>query len=180
MQFIPADSRETNNNNFSKYELFIVTHSKFSLIKLIGNAMKYLSLFLILLLPNLAWSADAVYSTKGIAVNGYDVVAYHTDKKAEKGNAKHVYNWNDVDWHFSSKENLNLFKSSPARYAPQYGGFCAYAASKGSLAPTDPHAWTIYNDKLYLNYSKSVRSTWEKDIDQHIKRADKNWLRLKN
>lgn len=141
--------------------------------------MKRLSLFFIILFSYSISSADAVFNQKGVSVKGYDVVAYQLDGKAVKGNAGYSHNWNNVEWYFSSKSNRDRFKKSPEHYAPQYGGFCAFAVSKGSLAPTDPHAWTVYNGKLYLNYSKSVRKTWKQDIDKHIKRADKNWLRLK-
>jgi hypothetical protein len=72
-------------------------------------------------------------------------------------------------------ENLALFKSDPAQYAPQYGGYCAYAVSKGATASTEPEAWTIVNGKLYLNFSLSVQKRWRKDIPGHIKAADNNW-----
>ena len=74
----------------------------------------------------------------------------------------------------------SLFSESLATYAPRYGGFCAYAVSKGSFAPADPHAWVIHNDKLYLNYSKSARDLWKRDIDGNISRADKNWIQLES
>lgn len=141
--------------------------------------MRLLSAFLFFLMTQNVWAGETVFSDQGIAVNGHDVVAYHVSEAAIKGDARFSYTWHEVSWHFSNKENLNAFKNSPMRYAPQYGGFCAFAMSKGSLAPTDPNAWTIYQNKLYLNYSKAVRATWKKDIDGHIKRADKNWSRLK-
>ena len=80
----------------------------------------------------------------------------------------------------SSADNLELFRNDPERYAPQYGGYCAYAMSKGSYAPSDPQAWTVHEDKLYLNYSKAVRRTWKKDIPAYTRQADRNWLRLRN
>lgn len=141
--------------------------------------MKQLNLFFLVLFTHSVWAADAVYNKGGVAVNGFDIVAYHVEMKTVKGDANYSHNWNNVIWYFSSKSNRNAFKNSPERYAPQYGGFCAYAASKGSLAPTDPHAWTIHKGKLYLNYSISVRKTWKNNIDQHIERADKNWTQLK-
>ena len=141
--------------------------------------MKRLLLLTLILFSPFSWSADAVYNKGGVAINGYDVVAYHVEQQAIKGGKDYSHNWNGVDWFFSNQTNLDAFKRSPAKYAPQYGGYCAFAASKGSLAPSDPHAWTVYKGKLYLNYSKSVRTTWKKDIDQHIARADKNWPRLK-
>jgi len=135
--------------------------------------------FLVLFWLQSALANEAVYSPGGVAVQGYDVVAYHIKSKAQKGKSEYSYHWNNADWHFSSEENRNKFQVSPENYAPQYGGFCAYAASKGSLAPTDPHAWTVYNGKLYLNYSQSVKTTWLKNIELNIARANKHWLRLK-
>lgn len=139
-----------------------------------------LFLLVLLLFSHSLWAADNVYNQNGVAVNGYDVVAYHTEADAVKGDSKFSHHWNNVNWHFSSKTNLKKFKQSPNRYAPQYGGYCAYAASKGSLAPTDPQAWTVYKKKLYLNYSGVVRDTWKRNIDQYIEQADQNWQRLKH
>lgn len=138
------------------------------------------SFFLVLFGFQSALASEAVYSSGGVAVRGYDVVAYHIKSKVQKGKADYSYHWRNTDWYFSSEENRNKFQASPENYAPQYGGFCAYAASKGSLAPTDPNAWTVYNKKLYLNYSQSVTATWLKNIELNIARADKHWLRLKN
>ena len=141
--------------------------------------MKQLMFLMLVFLTPFVWAADAVLNKKGVAVNGYDVVAYHVEQNAVKGDKNFTHNWNGVDWHFFSKKNLNAFKQAPNKYAPQYGGYCAYAVSKGSLAPTNPHAWTIHNGKLYLNYSESVRMIWLRNIDKYIARADKNWPGLK-
>ena len=86
-----------------------------------------------------------------------------------------VYNWNEANWYFSSQKNLDQFKANPEKYAPQYGGYCAFGLSNGYKAPTDEDAWTIENDKLYLNYSLQVRQEWNKDRQQRIKQADQNW-----
>lgn len=109
------------------------------------------------------------------AVRGYDVVAYHTIGEPLAGDAAYSTIYNDAEWHFSSEENLQLFRQDPSRYAPQYGGYCAYAMSKGWVVSTDPHAWQIEDGKLYLNYSLGVRNTWRKDIPGYIEKADGNW-----
>ena len=114
-------------------------------------------------------------SIKGVAINGYDPVAYFTEKKPVAGKADITHDWKGVTWRFASAQNRDTFKANPEKYAPQYGGYCAYAVAKGSTAKSDPQAWTIVGDKLYLNYSKSVQSRWEKDIPGYIKAADKNW-----
>lgn len=114
-------------------------------------------------------------SVKGVAINGYDPVAYFTEKKPVAGKADITYDWKGVTWRFASAQNRDAFKAEPEQYAPQYGGYCAYAVSKGYTAKTDPQAWRVVGGKLYLNYNKSVQSTWAKDIPGYIKSADKNW-----
>ncbi len=134
---------------------------------------------IILLFNTQAWSVDPVFNQSGIAIRGYDPVAYFTDDKPVKGDPNNVHQWMGTSWQFANKANLDSFVDNPEKYAPQYGGYCAYAASSGYIASTDPNAWTIHNDKLYLNYSKSVRKTWLKNKNGHIKSADKNWPGLK-
>ena len=134
---------------------------------------KYLFLTLILLAQS-AWASDQIFQQNGVAVNGYDVVAYF-ENIAVKGEARYSQQWNGVAWHFANEGNRAVFAADPERYAPQYGGFCAYAMSKGSLAATDPRAWTIHNGKLYLNFSIQVRQLWKQDIDRNILLADQNW-----
>jgi len=118
---------------------------------------------------------SAVFIHSGKAIRGYDPVAYFTEGKPVKGDANLVFNWHKADWYFSSQENLDLFKASPEKYAPQYGGYCAFGLSNGYKAPTDADAWTIQDDKLYLNYNLQVRQEWNKDRQQRIKQADQNW-----
>ena len=124
-----------------------------------------------------------IFKTDDGAIRGYDPVAYFKSGKAEKGNDEFTFKWNDASWHFVSKENLDAFKASPEKYAPQYGGYCAYGASDGDghKAPTQPEeAWTILNGKLYLNYNKDVKVLWDKDRPGFIKKADKNWPAIKD
>jgi YHS domain-containing protein len=120
-----------------------------------------------------------VFSTKAGAINGYDAVSYFTDGKPVKGDAKFTLKWEEATWLFSSKKNLELFKASPSAYAPQYGGYCAFATSKGAKAPTMPDAWTIVNNKLYLNYNTDVQKDWSKDKEALIKKAEENWPTVK-
>lgn len=117
-------------------------------------------------------------SSTGIAINGYDPVAYFKQRKAVEGQAKFSTKWENATWHFSSEENKALFVNSPKKYAPQYGGYCAFAVSYGSTATTVPEAWSIVDNKLYLNNSLGVRSRWETDIPGFIKKANKNWPRV--
>jgi len=121
-----------------------------------------------------------VFTKNDIAVNGYDVVAYFTDSKPIKGNNEHTVTWNDAKWLFASAEHASLFKTNPEKYAPQYGGYCAYGCSRGYKAKTEPDAWSIANGKLYLNYNVEVRELWKKDIDTYIKKADAAWESIKD
>ena len=127
----------------------------------------------------LAGGKPAVYSNRDGAIRGYDPVAYFTDGEPVKGSREFRYRWKDADWLFSSQEHVDLFRASPEQYAPQYGGYCAYAMSKGKYASGSPQAWTVHEGKLYLNFSKGVRKTWSKNIPEYIERADRNWQQLR-
>jgi YHS domain-containing protein len=112
---------------------------------------------------------------EGVAVGGYDPVAYFTQGKPVKGSEDFTLQHEGATWRFASAENRATFEADPAKYAPQYGGYCAYAVAKGSTAKAEPDAWTIHDGKLYLNFDKSVQAIWEKDIPGYVKKADANW-----
>lgn len=139
-----------------------------------------LAAFLIVSTLKLFSQKAEVFSSSNQAIRGYDAVSYFASGKAVKGNENLTYHWKDANWYFSSKENLDLFMKNPEKYAPQYGGYCAYGMSEGHKAPTDPNAWTIVDGKLYLNYSPKVKENWVKDRDQRIEKANKNWPELKD
>ena len=122
----------------------------------------------------------AVFNEKGVAVHGYDVVAYFTKGKPVKGDSKFSFNWNNVAWYFADQQDADLFKADPAKYAPQYGGYCAYGVSENHKAPTKPEAWSIVNGKLYLNYNTDVQADWKKEQDKRILSADKYWTAIKD
>jgi YHS domain-containing protein len=111
----------------------------------------------------------------GVAVGGYDPVAYFTEGKPVKGSEEFTLEHDGATWRFASAEDRDTFAADPAKYAPQYGGYCAYAVAKGSTAKAEPDAWTIHDGKLYLNFDRSVRAIWAKDIPGNIKKADTNW-----
>lgn len=117
--------------------------------------------------------------SNGVAVKGYDVVAYFTLSKPTKGNSTLSVKWSGATWHFANAQHRKLFIATPKKYAPQYGGYCAWAVSRGYTAPIDPNAWKIVNQKLYLNFSLSVQKQWEQDIPTNIALADKNWPSLR-
>lgn len=141
------------------------------------NKLRYIFLLFCFLATN-ALAADKIFQQDGSAIRGYDAVSYHTLKQPVKGDTQFAFEWKGVNWLFSSQQNRDLFSNNPDKYAPKYGGHCAYAASKGYIAPIDPQAWTVVDDQLYLNYSISVRSLWQKDIPGNIKKADANWPEL--
>jgi hypothetical protein len=115
------------------------------------------------------------YLTRGLALGGYDAVSYFTDSRAVKGDERFEMEWNSARWRFTSAEHLERFKPNPARYAPQFGGYCAWAVSRGYTASGDPAAWSVVDGRLYLNYSMSVRSMWEKDKAGNIAKGNANW-----
>ena len=117
----------------------------------------------------------AVYAERGVAIDGTDAVAYFTQGKPVAGSKKFSHKWNGATWLFSSDANRAKFASNPRAYAPQYGGYCAYAVSEGYTASTVPEAWKIVNGKLYLNYSRSVQRRWERNIPARIKAGNANW-----
>lgn len=117
------------------------------------------------------------FTSGELAIRGYDPVAYFTGQ-AVKGDPAHAFLWANSRWLFKNKVNLEAFRSDPEKYAPQFGGFCAYGASENHLTPADPEAFTIVDGKLYLNYNKKVKELWLKDTVQRIKRATTYWPSL--
>lgn len=116
-----------------------------------------------------------IFNTDGVAINGYDPVAYFTQSAPVEGSADHTVDWNGATWQFSSAENKSAFEADPAAYAPQYGGYCAYAVSLGGTATTSPDAWRVVDGKLYLNLNKTVQGIWSEDVPGNIAKADANW-----
>jgi YHS domain-containing protein len=116
-----------------------------------------------------------VFADSGAAIRGYDPVAYFTSSKSVKGSKEFTAQWRGATWHFASADHRDRFAAAPEKYAPQYGGYCAYGVAQGYTVSIDPAAWSVVDGKLYLNYSASVRRTWEKDIPSYIRKADANW-----
>ena len=113
-----------------------------------------------------------------VAIEGTDPVAYFTDKKAVKGSSEYSHRWKGGEWRFKNAVNRDAFAAQPEKYAPQFGGYCAWAVSQGYTASIDPEAWTINKGKLYLNYSKGVRDEWAKDISDNIAKGENNWPKV--
>jgi len=132
-------------------------------------------LLLLAVLAAPARAADPYFADDGIAVKGADVVAYFTDGKHVAGKPEFEHRWADRAWRFASARNRDLFAAGPEKYAPQYGGYCAWAVSNGYSAPVDPDVWRVVDGKLYLNYSRSIQGRWVLDIKGNIVKADKHW-----
>ncbi len=127
-------------------------------------------------LPRVALAATApIFAEGGIAINGTDPVAYFTENRPVAGDPQFSTDYMGATWYFASAENLDQFRNAPEEFAPQFGGYCAYAASKGYIAPTVPEAWTIYEGKLYLNANLRARELWQQDIPGNIALAQDNW-----
>ncbi len=124
-------------------------------------------------------SGEGIYvDSKHIALNGADVVTYYglpPEAGAVYGKAEISHEWKGATWLFASDETRERFIEDPERYAPQYGGYCAYALSQNKLVGTDPDAWTIYNDRLYVNNNLKGRERWRQDKDGYIVKADAFW-----
>ncbi len=130
---------------------------------------------LLLSLP--AGAADPVYTGyfSSTALDGYDAVAYFTEGRPVKGSAEFEYEWRGATWRFAGPEHLEAFSSDPEAFAPQYGGYCAYAVANDATAPGDPEVWRVVDGKLYLNVNQSIGKLWAQDIPGYIARADSSW-----
>lgn len=116
-----------------------------------------------------------VFSDGGLAIRGADPVAYFTQGAPVIGDPAHALMWRGTTWHFASADNMEQFTANPEAYAPQYGGYCAYAMAQGYVATSVPEAWTVHEGRLFLNFSLGVRSRWEADKAGYISQADGNW-----
>ncbi len=134
--------------------------------------------FLVLFATAAAAVAPVNKSFFGTAVEGYDVVAYFTEGRPVEGSADFSHRWRGAEWRFASAEHRDLFAANPEKYAPQYGGYCAYAVSQGATAGIDPKAWKIVDGKLYLNLNVSIQKRWLADVPGFIAKADVNWPKL--
>ncbi len=112
------------------------------------------------------------YEETGIAIRGYDTVAYFTLGKPVEGSADYAVKWNDATWHFSTQEHADLFENDPEAYAPQYGGYCAYGVAQEYLVKIEADQWRIVDGKLYLNYDAGVQKKWLQDVPGFIETAD--------
>jgi hypothetical protein len=114
-------------------------------------------------------------SAGGLALRGYDAVAYWADGRPVRGTPRFEHRWNGAIWRFATTEHRERFARDPERYAPQFGGYCAYAVSRGYTAAGDPTVWRIVDDLLYVNYSPRAAALWQRDVPGNIAKGRRNW-----
>ena len=133
-----------------------------------------------LLLPGAALAKPEINESfiGGVAIEGTDAVAYFTEGRAVEGASQFTHSWKGAKWRFKDAANRDAFAANPQKFAPQFGGYCAWAVSQGYTANIEPEAWTIHDGKLYLNYSKSVRGQWSEDIPGNIEKGRANWPKV--
>lgn len=120
-------------------------------------------------------AAEPVFTKEGLALSGYDAVAYFTDGKPVEGRASYEAEWKGVRWRFASAAHRDAFQADPGKYAPQFGGFCAFGVSRGYAVDADPFAWKIVEGRLYVNHDKKVQQLWEKELPTIIGAAEARW-----
>lgn len=113
------------------------------------------------------------------AIRGYDPVAYFEFNEARQGSAEYSLDWNGAEWRFINADHRDRFQANPEAYAPQYGGYCAYAMADGKTVRIDPEAFDIVDGKLYLNFSTRIQSRWQADRSGYIEQADRQWVDLR-
>ncbi|MBO6757800.1 MAG: hypothetical protein JJ902_15810 [Roseibium sp.] len=128
----------------------------------------------------LAAGADVNTTVTGLALRGFDPVSYFTAGAPQSGDVNITAEYNGATYRFTTEANRDTFKSDPAKYAPQYGGFCAFGTAMGFKFDGDPHVWKIVDNKLYLNLSEGVQKRWNEDVPGFIATADTKWTDIKD
>ena len=144
-----------------------------------GKIFFMLSFFLLLFFASKAQKHNGHYfnnvNENGVILDGYDAVAFYTENKPVKGDAKFLYSYEDAIYYFASQEHLDLFKTNPDKYKPQFGGWCAYAVSLGRIAPIDVTTFSIVNNRLVIQHNQRAVNGWNKDVAANLALADKYW-----
>lgn len=125
-----------------------------------------------------AAAGEPVFAERGLAIRGFDPVAYFREGRPVRGGAAHTHAWRGATWRFATAANRDAFVADPVRFAPAYGGFCAFAVAHGYTAPIDPDAFRIVDGRLFLNYDRATQRRWEADIPGHVARGDAAWPAL--
>jgi len=141
---------------------------------------------MVAVLPQLAFAYDESSTSalnldkQGVAIKGFDPVAYFTDNTPTEGSSKFTYSYKGATYHFSNASNREAFKANPDKFTPQYGGFCAMGVALDKKLDGDPQAWRVVDNKLYLNVNKDVQKKWLEDVPGNIKKAETEWPQVRN
>lgn len=148
---------------------------------MLTRRMLIAALPLAVLLPQAARAmSPEIYAEGGIAIDGTDPTSYFTEGRPVAGDPDITVDWRGATWRFASEEARAAFEADPERYAPQFGGYCAWAVAEGYTASTVPDAWHIEDGKLYLNFSRRIQRRWDRDIPGNIQRGEANWPTVLN
>ena len=152
--------------------------------RFVRNAARVLVVFALLMVPGVLAIASGqhegvIHTIDGVAIGGYDPVAYFTVGSPTQGSQQFASEWDGAQWWFVSAENRDRFNDDPQRYAPRYGGYCAQAAAQNQVAEGNPELWTIEAGRLYLNYNERFQRRFRSGIADNIAAADRNWPGLR-
>lgn len=150
------------------------------MIKLIRSSFAAVLLLTGFAVSALASGPDVNATTTGLAIRGFDPVSYFTAGAPQAGEVNVTADYNGATYRFASEANRDAFKADPAKYAPAYGGFCAFGTAMGFKFDGDPNVWKIVDNKLYLNLSKDIQKRWNEDVPGFIKTANTNWTTIKD
>ena len=148
----------------------------------IRKAIQHAAIAAVFTLSGTAFAADIDHSAdeNDVAIQGYDPVSYFTASEAQQGSSNYTATYKNAIYQFASADNRDTFRANPSKYAPQFGGFCAFGTAMGKKFDTDPTAWKIVDDKLYLNLNKDVQKRWLSDVPGYIETANGQWGQIKD
>ncbi|SMO66398.1 hypothetical protein SAMN06265380_104219 [Ruegeria faecimaris] len=129
----------------------------------------------VIALPAFAQDLPVFYRTDGAAMAGYDAVSYFNGETPVRGQPEYAVMWKGAEWHFATAENRDAFEMNPRAYAPQFGGYCAFAMAQGELVSTDPTIWQVIDGRLYLTHSPEIERIWQTDTAAYIREAEAHW-----
>ena len=137
--------------------------------------VKFVVAEIVMILVALASNAGEFNESNGVAIKGYDPVAFFKDSKPVRGKDDLRFEYRGSTFVFATYENRAAFVANPEKYAPQYGGYCAIGTARGYKADIDPSTFTVIDGRLYLNYNAQVQREWSADTGRFIRQADERW-----
>ena len=145
------------------------------------SVLRPVALAAVFLITPFAFAADPIdVDANGVAIKGYDPVSYFTVGEATMGKTDFSTQYQGASYRFASAENRELFLANPEKYAPAFGGFCAFGTTFSKKIPTDPQAWKIVDGRLYLNSGAKAHELWQNDTSGNISKANDLWMAIKD